>query len=105
MSTRKKSVLQWEVATSLALRAGRAVAAALGLVLMPKCPLCVAAYLIGFGLSSSAAALAAPLMRPAVWVLVAASGAGLVYGVWERRAQRRRQTAELARAGDACGCD
>jgi hypothetical protein len=74
----------------LTARLGRSVAAALGLVLLPKCPLCIAAYLVGFGLSSSVATCAAPFIRPAAWVFVAATSAGVAHGAWRRRVQRLR---------------
>lgn len=40
------------------------LAATLGLVLVPKCPLCVTAYLTGLGLSAGVTAWVAPLVRP-----------------------------------------
>lgn len=45
----------------------------LGVVLMPKCPLCVAAYLASIGASPGTAAALAPWARPAAWLLLALS--------------------------------
>ncbi len=46
------------------------------LTLVPKCPLCFAAYLSLFGISASAAAFSYPLLRPlgALMGVVAAGG-------------------------------
>jgi hypothetical protein len=55
-----------------------AIGAAFGLILMPKCPLCVAAYLVSFGVGASAAHAVAPLIRPAAWLLMAAAALALV---------------------------
>lgn len=112
MSTQKLSVFPYETSDRLATRAGRTVAATLGLMLLPKCPLCVAAYLVGLGLSSGAAAFAAPLVRPLAWVFVVATGAGLAFGAWERHTRQRRarqrdehQAPALPPLNDGCGCD
>ena len=49
------------------------LAASVGLVLLPKCPLCIAAYLMSLGIGAHAASAAAPLLRPlAVIAIVAA---------------------------------
>lgn len=45
--------------------------ALLGAALVPKCPLCVAAWLGALGLGSAMSAEVAPLVRPAVFVLAA----------------------------------
>jgi hypothetical protein len=42
-------------------------------VLVPKCPLCVAAYLSIFGVSAGVASLAAPWLRSACLLLAAAA--------------------------------
>lgn len=108
MSTHKLSVFTYETPDGLATRAGRTLAATLGLILLPKCPLCVAAYLVGLGLSSGAAAFAAPLVRPLAWVFVVATCAGLAFGAWKRHAQRRRgqyQASALPPVNDGCGCE
>ena len=53
----------------VARRAFTSVMAALGVALVPKCPLCVAAYLASVGVSVSAAAAVAPWLRPIVLAL------------------------------------
>jgi hypothetical protein len=82
--------------------ATRAVTAMLGLVLLPKCPLCIAAYLASFGLGAGAAAFAAPLVRPLGWLLATTACAALVHGWW-RHARARRPEAGRQSAG-GCRC-
>lgn len=67
---------------------------ALGVVLVPKCPLCVAAYLAGIGASAGTAAALAPWARPAAWLLLALSLGGWLFE-WSRR--RRLPTAPCCR--------
>lgn len=69
--------------------AASSLAGLLSLVLLPKCPLCIAAYLAGLGLGTGAAAFAAPLVRPLAIVLALAAAAALLRsaaGGYERRA-------------------
>lgn len=87
----------------LVARAGRAIAAALGLVLLPKCPLCIAAYLVSFGVGTSAAALAAPLIRPLAMLLAGTALLALLVGVARSKAKRPPRPERRSRA--ACCCD
>lgn len=64
--------------------AASSLAALLGLLLVPKCPLCVAAYLASLGLSAGLAAAAAPLIRPFAWALCAAALAAVAWA-WLKR--------------------
>jgi hypothetical protein len=48
-----------------------ALGSGVGALLVPKCPLCIAAYLAPFGVTVGAAATAAGLLRPLGGVLVA----------------------------------
>lgn len=66
------------------------VAALLSLVFLPKCPLCVAAYLAGLGLGTGAAAFAAPLVRPLALVLTVVAAAALLRGAWRHRGYAKR---------------
>jgi hypothetical protein len=61
-----------------------------GLLLLPKCPLCVAAYLVSLGLGLEAARDAAPFVRPVAWALVLLAVAALVLSL--RRARNRPPT-------------
>jgi hypothetical protein len=68
--------------------------AGLGAVLLPKCPLCVAAVLSSLGLGATAAGLLAVVLRPAALTL---AGAGLIVVAWaawraRRGCQRSRST-------------
>ena len=69
------------------------LASAVLLTLAPKCPLCVAAYLASFGLGAGAAALLAPLLRPALGVFALA---GLLALIWRgiRRTRPARNATE-----------
>lgn len=112
MSTQNLPVFPHETPVRLAPRAGRTLAATLGLLLLPKCPLCIAAYLVGLGLSSGAAAFAAPFVRPLALIFVIATCAGLAYGAWDRQTRQRRarergqhQASALPSVNDGCCCD
>ena len=74
-------------------RAAPAVGAALAAVLVPKCPLCVAAYLAAFGMSAAAADAAAPLVRPAAFALVGLATHALLFGARRLRQRQRRRAA------------
>jgi hypothetical protein len=64
------------------------LSAAVGFVLIPKCPLCVAAYLTSFGIGATAATSAAPLVRWLALGLIFV--ASLALGLATRRASARR---------------
>jgi|SRR3954462_15153436 hypothetical protein len=67
------------------------------LVLAPKCPICVAAYLASFGVSASIALCLAPLLRPALAAFAVAGVLGLIW-----RTVRRRATAAESAAQCCC---
>lgn len=67
-------------------------------VLVPKCPLCFAAYLCLFGLSASTAHTVAFLGRPLAFALIACSGIATALFVMHR-ARRARKT---QRASASC---
>lgn len=79
------------------------------LTLLPKCPLCIAAYLTAFGLSASIAALLAPLLRPAAALVLVAALLACLFVLWRhRRAATTCETATTApsgRPGTCCGSD
>jgi hypothetical protein len=66
---------------------GSVVSAAtiIGALLIPKCPLCVAAALSTFGLGVAAAHWLAPFVRIFGFALGALSVLGVVYFEWRRR--------------------
>lgn len=80
--------------TLRALPAASSVGGALLLVLAPKCPLCLAAYLTAAGLSFGGAAWVAPLLRPLTLALLAAA---LLSGAWQ--AARLAQRVRAAKSG------
>jgi len=66
-------------------RAATSIGGLIALAVLPKCPLCVAAYLTALGLSASIAALLAPFLRlGALLVVVLALLAGL-FALWRTR--------------------
>ncbi len=65
--------------------AASSLGAALGLIFLPKCPLCIAAYLASFGLSAGVTAIAAPLVRPLAVTLLLMALAVLFRNGWRRR--------------------
>ncbi len=73
----------------VARRAGWSVLSGLLLVLAPKCPLCLAAYLSVLGVGAGMAAALAPWLRPAAAVLLVLA-LGLTVAAWisQRRAAR-----------------
>ena len=71
---------------------GSTVGAVLAALLLPKCPLCIAALLGAAGVGATSAALVAPWLRPACIVLA-------VMGAMVFLASRRRT---LRRIGDDC---
>lgn len=60
--------------------------------LVPKCPLCIVAYLTAFGVSAAVANHLAPWLLPAVWGLLAV----VTFYVGLRLVQRRRAGAVRA---------
>jgi hypothetical protein len=74
-----------------------AVGPALLAVLIPKCPVCVAAYLVLFGLSAGAASVAAPLLFPASIALCALAVAATLV-----RSARTRSERSGCGIGDSC---
>lgn len=67
-----------------ALGVGSTVAA----ILVPKCPLCIAAYLTLCGVGAGWAAVVAPVVRPAAFALSVVSLAALVVTIVRRRRSR-----------------
>lgn len=65
-----------------------AIAAGIGLVLLPKCPLCIAAYLMSLGVGAEVASTAAPLLRPIAAIAIAAAVIAMIATLL--RARRRR---------------
>jgi hypothetical protein len=79
--------LPWRRATS-------SLFATLGLLLLPKCPLCIAAYLVTLGVGAEAAHDAAPFVRPLAWAMMSVALVALALGL---RRLRRRAEAETPR--------
>lgn len=67
---------------------GAALGAALLAVLVPKCPVCVAAWLMALGLGAGVSHGAAPFVRPAAFTLAGLGGLALALAVWRRRSRR-----------------
>ena len=84
MSTRKppERAQLWPGAVKL----GSSLASTVVLVLAPKCPLCVAAYLASFGVSASIALCLAPLLRPALAAFAIVGVFALIWRLLRRRA-------------------
>jgi hypothetical protein len=61
-------------------------------VLVPKCPLCVAAALSALGVGATAASALAPAVRPLVFVVAATAVVGLAIAEGRRLARKRRHT-------------
>jgi hypothetical protein len=72
-------------AVPTAARTLRAAASSLFVLLLPKCPLCVAVYLSGLGITASAAHSVAPLVRPLALVIAIVTWLALIGGLWRRR--------------------
>lgn len=70
-------------------RAASSLGAALILALTPKCPLCVAAYLVSLGVSARAARSAAPWVQPLAWLLMLSALAALATSLRAFSAARR----------------
>lgn len=73
-------------------RGAASFAAASFAVLVPKCPVCVAAWLAGLGLGAGVSRGAAPFVRPLAFAVAGVAVMALMLGL--RRRTRRR----------ACGC-
>src|ERR1043165_9276806 len=69
-----------------------ALLSGLALALLPKCPLCLAAYLTAFGVGTGAAASLAQVLHP-----LTALAAALVLGLFVLRLARRAQRFAEAR--------
>jgi hypothetical protein len=67
-------------------RAASALTLALGvgLVLVPKCPMCLVAYLSLFGLGMTAASMLSPWCAPLALALIVAAALGLVWSFRRR---------------------
>ena len=76
-------------APELTVHAASSVGAALVALLVPKCPLCVAAYLGAFGASAAVAHGAAPFVRPVALLAAAMALVALGIGAWRARKTRR----------------
>jgi hypothetical protein len=68
----------------------------IGVALMPKCPVCVAAALSAIGVGASIGAWLAPIARPLGIAVALIALAVFVRGEWQRRRQRS--------VAAACGC-
>jgi hypothetical protein len=79
-------------ARELARPAASAAVVTLLAISLPKCPLCVAAYLIAFGISASVAHAAAPFVQPLAFALVAATLVALTLGAWRLRHREAQPT-------------
>lgn len=73
-------------------RGGSALTLALGvaLALVPKCPMCIAAYLSVFGLGMAAAGALAPWCLPLALLLILASAARFFGVRWVRSGSAQR---------------
>ena len=69
-------------------RAASSFGAGLVALLVPKCPLCVAAYLASVGLSAGASHGAAPFVRPVAFTVAGLALLALALGVWRTRRRR-----------------
>jgi hypothetical protein len=62
--------------------------AAIVALLVPKCPMCVAAYLASLGLGAGVSHSAAPFVRPVAFTIAGVAALALALGAW--RIGRRR---------------
>ena len=81
-----------------AARTLRAVASSVLLLVLPKCPLCIAVYLSGAGVSAAVAHGAAPLVRPLAFGLSLACWLLLLRGRWLQAKRRRCDARPMAPA-------
>jgi hypothetical protein len=72
----------------------------IGVLLMPKCPLCVAVALSGFGLGAAWATGLSPYVRPGAWGVAGVALVATLYFEW-RRLRARREDHQQARV---CSC-
>ena len=101
MNTRKAP--EGSSLASRALGVASPVGSVVLLVLAPKCPLCIAAYLASIGLGVGAAACLAPLLRPALFVFAALGVLALLWRI-ARRARPAAFGVADARASVECCC-
>ena len=74
---------------------GSTVGAALAAILLPKCPLCIAAFLGALGIGATGSMLVAPWLRPACIVLAVLGAAAFVVS-------RRRKVGSRVEASSCC---
>jgi hypothetical protein len=86
-------------------RAASSLGALVSLVFVPKCPLCVAAYLMSLGAGAGAAAWAAPLIRPLALALGVTAFTALLVGAWRGRRRPGRARPPKRRLSAAGCCD
>lgn len=84
-------------------RASGSGAASLGslaaMALLPKCPVCVAAWLAAFGVGGGIASTVAPFVRPLVFTLAVVAGARLA---WVLCTARKRVAPRVTGGCPAC---
>jgi hypothetical protein len=73
-------------------RAAASLGATLTVALLPKCPLCIAAYFTAFGIGASASGTAALFVRPAVGLLGLIALSASAVGAWRSRQRRQPPT-------------
>lgn len=79
------SIHSIHAAPELLRRAAGSLVAGLLALLVPKCPLCVAAYLAGLGLGAAASRDAAPFVRPVAYTIAGLAALALVLALLRRR--------------------
>ncbi len=88
----------------------------LAVAVVPKCPVCITAWLVTLGLGAGAAQASAPFVRPAAWVVMSTAILALALGVWSnirrprrspppRGSQKTAGSGVAARFGFSCGRD
>lgn len=77
-------------------RASASIGAIVVAVLIPKCPLCIAAWLSAIGVGATLGLTLAPVVRPSVIALAVLALVVVARGEWRRR--RRRLCASACEA-------